>query len=56
MQKIATVCRVLSFRKRRNKGSMHRQQSLTHNVVGKSAAEVMEQEIADAIPEPERML
>ena len=53
MNKIAGLCKVLSFRKKFKRSAS---QKLTSNVVGKSAAEVMAQEIASAIPEPEQNL
>ena len=53
MDKIAGLCKVISFRKKFKKSAT---QKLTSNPVGKSAAEVMEQEISDSIPEPERLL
>ena len=52
MNKIAAVCKVLSFRKNK----MKRGKTLTSNPVGQSAAAVVEQEIADALPDPERLL
>ena len=51
MDKIAGICRVLSFRKK-----LKKQGTLTSNPVGQSAAEVMQQEIADSLPDPERIL
>ena len=51
MDKIAGICRVLSFRKK-----FKRQGTLTSNPVGQSAAEVMQQEIADQLPDPEKLL
>ena len=53
MEKIAALCRVLSFRK---KGKKSKSQSLTNNPVGKSAAEVMQAEIEQQLPDPEKVL
>lgn len=54
MDKIAGICRVLSFkRKLKNKQEQAR---MTSNPVGQSAAAAMEEEIANAIPDPERLL
>lgn len=53
MDKIAGLCRVLSFRK---KAMRNKKSKMTQNVVGQSAAEAMIEEIANAIPECERLL